>query len=296
MGGELTARSEPGKGSTFTARLPVHAAGVASAADAAASEPEAAAAPPAPGRSDVVLVIDDDRTARELIAGYLEEQRITVVAAAGGIEGLRRARELRPAAITLDVLMADLSGWDVLAALKGDPDLAAVPVIVTTIVDEPHKGMALGAADYLTKPIDRERLLRTLARYVTGERKPRILVVEDDAAQRQIVRTALEPAGYAVDEAKDGREGLACLRAAIPNLIVLDLLMPEMDGFEFAAALQVHPDWRRIPVIVVTAKDLTPDDRRRLESGVAKILLKHEFDPSELVDQLRRSLAARAAA
>jgi CheY-like chemotaxis protein len=273
----------------------VDAGAAVPAADPSAGEVEAVAAPPE-GRSDVVLVIDDDRTARELIAGYLEEQRIPVVAAAGGIEGLRRARELRPAAITLDVLMADLSGWDVLAALKGDPDLAAVPVIVTTIVDEPHKGMALGAADYLTKPIDRERLLRTLGRYVTAGRKPRVLVVEDDAAQRQVVRTALEPEGYTVDEAQDGHEGLERLRAVIPNVIVLDLLMPGMDGFEFAAALQAHQAWRWIPVIVVTAKDLTADDRRRLESGVAKILLKHEFDPGALVDQLRSSIAARKAA
>jgi CheY-like chemotaxis protein len=243
-----------------------------------------------------VLVIDDDRTARELIAGCLEEHQIPVVAASGGIEGLRRARELRPAAITLDILMADLSGWDVLAALKGDPDLAAVPVIVTTIVDEPHKGMALGAADYLTKPIDRERLVRTLSRYVTAGRRPRVLIVEDDAAQRQVVRTALESEGYAVDEARDGREGLVRVRATLPNVIILDLLMPGMDGFEFAAALQAQPDWRRIPVVVVTAKDLTPDDRRRLEAGVAKILLKHEFDPGELVDQLRSSIAAARAA
>jgi PAS domain S-box-containing protein len=296
MGGDLTVQSVPGKGSTFTARLPVDVAGAEAAAGRAAGDAGAAAAPLPEGRSDVVLVIDDDRTARELIAGYLEEQRIPVVAAAGGIEGLRRARELRPAAITLDVLMPDLSGWDVLAALKGDPDLAAVPVIVTTIVDEQHKGMLLGAADYLTKPIDRERLLRTLARYVTAGRKPRVLVVEDDAAQRQVVRTVLEPEGYAVDEARDGHEGLERLRAALPDVIVLDLLMPGMDGFEFAAALQARPEWRRIPVIVVTAKDLTADDRRRLESGVAKILLKHEFDPGELIDQLRTSIAARKAA
>jgi len=292
MGGDLTVQSEAGKGSTFTARLPVDAASAAPAL----AEPQPEAARAAAGPNDVVLVIDDDRTARELITGYLEEHRIPVVSANGGIEGLRRARELRPAAITLDVLMADLSGWDVLAALKSDPDLAAVPVIVTTIVDDAHKGMALGAADYLTKPIDRERLLRTLARYVAAGRKPSVLIVEDDPAQRQVVRTALESEGCAVDEARDGHEGLARLRASTPTLIVLDLLMPGMDGFEFVAALHAHPDWRRIPVIVVTAKDLTAEDRRRLEAGVAKILLKQEFDRSELLDQLRRSIAAARAA
>jgi len=293
MGGDLTVASEPGKGSAFTARLPVD---TASLPDAVAAAPREAAAPPAAGRTDVVLVIDDDRTARELISQYLRDQQISVVGAAGGIEGLRRARELRPAAITLDILMSDLSGWDVLAALKGDPDLASIPVIVTTIVDEQHKGMALGAADYLTKPIDRARLLRTLARFVTAARKPRILVVEDDPAQREIVRATLEAEGCVIDEAEDGRAGLARMRAAVPDLIVLDLMMPGMDGFEFAAALQASPDWRRIPVIVVTAKDLTVADRKRLEAGVAKVLLKHEFDSAEFVDQLRTSIAAARAA
>ncbi len=292
MGGDLTVASAPGKGSTFTARLPMEAG-----APAAAAVPEAAtASAPASGRSDVVLVIDDDRTARELISDWLQESGIRVAVAVGGIEGLRRARELRPAAITLDVLMSDLSGWDVLAALKGDPELAAVPVIVVTIVDERHKGIALGAADYLTKPIDRERLLRSLARFVAHDRTPHVLLVEDDPAQRAIVRAALEPAGYVIDEAEDGQAGLARLRAARPDLIVLDLLMPRMDGFEFAATLQEHPEWRRIPVIVVTAKDLTAADRRRLGAGAAKILLKHEFDPAELVDQLRSSIAAARAA
>ncbi len=292
MGGDLTVESEPGKGSAFTARLPME---VHAPSAAATPDPAAIAGAPHPGEKGVVLVIDDDSTARELIADWLQEHHIPVAMAVGGIEGLRRARELRPAAITLDILMSDLSGWDVLAALKSDPDLAAVPVIVTTIVDEQHKGIALGAADYLTKPIDRERLLRSLARYVTADGK-RVLLVEDDPAQRAIVRAALEPAGYVVDEAEDGHAGLARLRATPPDLIVLDLLMPRMDGFEFAATLQEHPDWRRIPVIVVTAKDLTAEDRRRLQAGVAKILLKHEFNPAELVDQLRSSIAAARAA
>ncbi len=296
MGGDLTVASEPGKGSAFTARLPVDVATAPAEAEIATSAPGGAAAPGAESRSDVVLVIDDDRTARELITSYLEEQHIPVVTAAGGIEGLRRARELRPAAITLDVLMSDLSGWDVLAALKSDPELASVPVIVTTIVDEPNKGMALGAVDYITKPVDRERLLRSLARYLTPGRMTRVLLVEDDPAQREIMRTALEAAGYAVDEAEDGQAGLARLRAKIPNVIVLDLMMPRMDGFEFAAALQGQPNWRRLPVIVVTAMDLTAEDRTRLQASATKILQKQEFDPSGLIDQLRASIAAARAA
>jgi PAS domain S-box-containing protein len=297
MGGDLTVTSEAGKGSAFTARLPVDATVVRPGAESTLDEGRATAMRPTESRSDVVLVIDDDRTARELITSYLEEQRIPVVAAAGGIEGLRKARELRPAAIALDVLMSDLSGWDVLAALKSDPELASVPVIVTTIVDEPNKGLALGAADYLTKPIDRERLLRSLARYVTPGRPARVLIVEDDPAQCEFMRTALEAAGYVVDEAGDGHAGLAQLKANTPNVIVLDLMMPRMDGFEFAAALQQDASWRRLPVIVVTAMDLSAEDRRRLQVDATRILRKQEFAPSELVDQLRASIAtARAAA
>jgi len=296
MGGDLTVTSEPGKGSAFTARLPLEV-GVAVPEEevkpAEAPAPEPSSAEP---RRDVVLVIDDDRTARELITSYLEEQRIPVATAAGGIEGLRRARELRPAAIALDVLMSDLSGWDVLAALKSDPELASVPVIVTTIIDEPNKGMALGAADYLTKPIDRERLLKSLARYVAPGRPTRVLIIEDDPAQCQYMRTALEAAGYIVDQAEDGRAGLARLRASAPHVIVLDLMMPRMDGFEFAAALQQDSAWRRLPVIVVTAMDLTKEDRRRLQANAANILRKQEFAPSELVEQVRASIAAARAA
>jgi PAS domain S-box-containing protein len=296
MGGDLIVTSEAGKGSAFTARLPVDVK--VAVLEEAAKPIEARILEPSPAERprDVVLVIDDDRTARELITSYLEEQRIPVVAATGGIEGLRKARELRPAAIALDVLMSDLSGWDVLAALKSDPELASVPVIVTTIVDEPNKGMALGAADYLTKPIDRERLLRSLARYVTAGRPTRVLIVEDDPAQCEFMRTALEAAGYVVDEAEDGHAGLARLRANTPNVIVLDLMMPRMDGFEFAAALRQDANWRRLPVIIVTAMDLTSEDRRRLQVNATRILRKQEFEPSELVDQLRASIATAHAA
>ena len=296
MGGDLTLASEPGKGSTFTARLPVAATAAPVEEESVPTDSRAAVAPPAESRPHIVLVIDDDRTARELIASYLEEQRIPVATASGGLDGLRKARELRPAAIALDVLMSDLSGWDVLAALKSDPELASVPVIITTIVDEPNKGLALGAADYLTKPIDRERLLRSIARFMRAGHPTRVLIVEDDPAQCEFMRTALEAAGYLVDQAEDGRAALARLQKSTPNVIVLDLMMPRMDGFEFAAALQQEAKWRRLPVIVVTAMDLTAEDRRRLQATAARILRKQEFAPAELVEQVRASIAAARAA
>jgi CheY-like chemotaxis protein len=280
MGGDVTLTSEPGKGSVFTARLP------------AAADPQGRIPAGANGRrpssADCVLVIDDDATARELIADQLKGEGFSVVTAAGGLEGLKAAKELRPIAITLDVMMPDLDGWSVLAALRQDAELAEIPVIMVTIVDEHRRGVALGAAGYLTKPIDRERLHRLVGRYRSPVRPTRILVVEDDQIQRERARGWLAGQQWIVQEAADGREALARLREDKPDLILLDLMMPEMDGFAVVAALQKEPGWRDIPVIVITSLDLDAGDRERLNSGVQSVLVKDTFRPTELVDRIRR--------
>jgi CheY-like chemotaxis protein len=152
-------------------------------------------------------VIDDDPTARDLMATYLTDEGFAVEAAAGGVHGLRRARELRPAAIILDILMPDIDGWTVLAALKREPELADIPVVIVTIVDEQRRGIALGAAGYLTKPIDRERLFAILSRVRAAGVPGSVLVVEDDEDQRQLVRAILGPRGWRVREAANGRGG-----------------------------------------------------------------------------------------
>jgi signal transduction histidine kinase/CheY-like chemotaxis protein len=285
MGGDVTVASAAGKGSTFTVRLP------------GPGEPRAGERKPggegAARRSDCILVIDDDATARELISHHLEAEGFAVVTAAGGLEGLKRARELKPIAITLDVMMPDLDGWSVLAALRQDAQLAEIPVIMVTIVDEQHRGMALGAAGYLTKPIDRERLNALVQRFHSPSRRTRILVVEDDDVQRERVRSWLEAQQWLVKEAANGREALASLEEEKPDLILLDLMMPEMDGFQLVAALQEAPQWRDIPVIVVTAMDLTAADRARLNSAIESVLVKDAFQPAELVDRIRRLAGAR---
>jgi CheY-like chemotaxis protein len=200
---------------------------------------------------------------------------------------LRRARELRPAAIILDILMPDIDGWTVLAALKGEPELADIPVVIVTIVDEQRSGIALGAAGYLTKPIDRERLVAILSRLRAAGAPGSVIVVEDDEDQRQLVRAILGARGWRVREAANGRLALDAIAAELPDVIVLDLMMPEMDGFELVAALQAKAAWREIPVVVVTALDLTAEDRRRLNGGVEQILSKRAFPLPALMARVR---------
>jgi adenylate cyclase len=275
----VTVNSEPGKGSVFTVRLP---------SDEATGPTQESRAQ----GSDCVLVVDDDATARELIAEHIKAEGLPVVTAASGLEGLKLAKHLRPIAITLDVMMPDLDGWSVLAALRQDTELADIPVIMVTILDEQRRAASLGAAGYLTKPIDRDRLRRILGRFRTPARATRVLLVEDDADQRERLRAWLEGQHWLVQEAANGREALACLQADRPDVILLDLMMPEMDGFAVVAALQKEPRWRDVPVIVITARDLDARDRARLNSGVQSVLVKEAFRPAELVERIRR-LAGR---
>ena len=287
MGGDVTLTSEAGKGSTFTVRLP---ASTDVPAEAPISSDRGRST-----RADCVLVIDDDATARELISDHLKAGGFSVVTAAGGVEGIKLAKELRPTAITLDVMMPDLDGWSVLAALRQDPELADIPVIMVTIVDEHRRGIALGAAGYLTKPIDRERLHQLVRRFQASTRPTRVLLVEDDAVQRERMLGWLERPQWIVREAANGREALDLLQEEKPDVILLDLMMPEMDGFEVVAALQKDAGWRDIPVIVITSLDLDAKDRERLNSGVQSVLVKEKFRPEDLVERIRRLVQSKPA-
>jgi adenylate cyclase len=287
MGGDTLVISEIDKGSVFTARLPTGSATSTANTDQSVNAPDELVP-----SGDCVLVIDDDLTARELIANHLRGAGFSVVTAAGGREGLKRAEELHPIAITLDVLMPDIDGWTVLAALRGNPELADIPVVMATITDDQqHKGMTLGAAGYLTKPIDRDRLIALLQPYQARIRRTCVLLVEDDQTQRERIRSWLEPQQWHVSEAENGRVALDRLAVEVPDIILLDLMMPEMDGFQLITALQAQPAWRRIPVIVITSLDLTAADRARLNSGVEGILLKDSFDPAQLVAIVRGYVA-----
>jgi CheY-like chemotaxis protein len=207
------------------------------------------------------------------------------------------AREVRPRAITLDVMMPGMDGWAVLSALKADREVAGIPVIMLTIVDDRNLGYALGASDYLTKPLDRGRLVDALRKWCTAPRTRLALVAEDEPAARDLLRRTLERDGWAVAEAANGREALECVARRAPDLIVLDLMMPEVDGFEFLAELRQHESWQKIPVLVITAKDLTEEDRLFLTGGlllsgcVKRVLQKGSFSLDDLLRQVRDLVA-----
>jgi PAS domain S-box-containing protein len=288
MGGDIEVQSKPGVGSTFTIRLP---AAVAEAAPEAALPIPVLSAGPSRPLGDTVLVIDDDPASREVLSQFLTRKGFRVEAAAGGAEGLALARKLRPRAITLDVVMPGMDGWAVLAALKADPELADVPVVMLTMVHARQKGFRLGAADYLVKPVDPDRLAAVLRRHPGDPPARRVLVVDDDAGLRQRLRELLKRQGWTVDEAADGREALDRLTAR-PSLVLLDLLMPAMDGFEFLAEFRQREAFRSVPVVVLTAKDLTAEDHERLRGSIEAVLRKGSLGSEQLLAEVGAVMTA----
>ncbi len=302
MGGDVAVESAPGQGTTFAVRLPAQVRDLkeAAAAEVPAGGEELAPAADAPAatvaapRADVVLVIDDDPAARDLMCRFLTREGFQAETAADGEEGLKRARELRPTAITLDVMMPRMDGWAVLQALKSDPDTADIPVIMLTMVNDKSIGYALGATDYMTKPVDRTRLAALLSKYrcLEGSGPCPVLLVEDDEETRDMMCSMLEKEGWDVSQAGNGRVALEQVAARRPQLILLDLMMPEMDGFEFARRLRENPDWRDIPVVVLTAKDITDEDRARLNGRVATVLQKGAYSREALLREVRELVQA----
>jgi CheY-like chemotaxis protein len=246
--------------------------------------------------SGTVLVVDDDPSVRNMLGRFLSREGYQVETAPDGATGLRLARERRPDVITLDVLMPGMDGWAVLSALKGDPALAAIPVVMLSVVDDKPTAFALGVAEYLTKPIDRAGLAAVLRRYTPAGSSRSVLIVEDDAAVRRVLRRELKAEGWSVTEAANGRIALELLAVRAPDLVLLDLMMPEMDGFEFVEALRTRNGDSRIPVVVITAKDLTDEDRRRLNGGVERVVEKRGRGPEALLAEVRGAVAERLAA
>jgi len=285
MGGDIKVTSVPGQGSTFTVTLPAQVSETPHPTDTQSIRRQVHSRAATSG--PIVLVIDDDEAARDLLNRTLTKEGFHVETATEGRRGLELAKQLQPAVITLDVMMPGLDGWAVLTALKADPVTAPIPVIMVSMADDRNMGFALGAAGYLTKPVDAQRLGGMMHNFRKPAYVQTVLIVEDDPATRDVLRRTVEKEGWQVREAVNGRVGLECLAAGVPDLILLDLMMPEMDGFTFMQQLRLRPDARLVPVLVITAKDITAEDRQRLSGQAAKILQKGTTSREELVKEIR---------
>jgi signal transduction histidine kinase/DNA-binding response OmpR family regulator len=291
MGGDITVESTPGQGTTFTVELP------AEVSELPVEQPTAAPKIQNPKskiqNARTVLVIDDDPDAGDLMARNLEKNGFAVLRASKGGEGIEIARKKKPDAITLDVMMPGMDGWSVLSVLKADPATAKIPVVMVTMLQDRQMGYALGASDFLTKPVDAAKLRDVIARHA-GRPGAHVLVVEDDPASREMLTRLLQKEGLDVAEAENGSAALEQLATRIPSLILLDLMMPVMDGFEFLSVIAREPQLSGIPVVVVTAKDLTSEDRERLDGFVREVFQKGAMDRDKLLRDVCTMIARNA--
>jgi len=314
LGGDISVSSDRGRGSVFTVNLPVNAREAGQPAgqpvervsaggeeelellpdeEAVAEEPEspppesAPASGPEPAR-DLLLVIDDDQIVRDLVRRFSEREGYRVVTADSGEEGLRLAREIAPNIITLDVMMPGLDGWTVLKQLKADSALAKIPVVMLTILDEKDRACQLGAAEYLVKPIDWEVFFDVLKKHRTTYPETPLLVVEDDIANRKALCRLLKREGWHVMEAIHGRSAFRIMERETPGLILLDWMLPDMNGEEFLDQMSEDPRWRSVPVLLVTAKDLSEAEQEGLAGKVDRVLKKGHYTRSDLLSAVSK--------
>ena len=281
MGGDINLKSEEGKGTTFTATVPLEVID-----QKKKNESELVTMTTGKDSNYKVLVIDDDDNAQDMMRKFLEKQNVSILQAKSGENGLKLAAEHMPDVITLDVMMPEMDGWEVLAALQANETTKNIPVIMLTMADEPDIGYSLGATDYLTKPVNWNELSQILTRHKIESDSQTILIVEDDETTRDMLKKSLKTNEFKVRTAFNGKEALEKVKESKPGLILLDLMMPEMDGFEFAEKLRENKDWLDIPVVVITAKDLTKEDHQRLKGNVEAIMQKGSYSKNELLSEV----------
>jgi CheY-like chemotaxis protein len=292
-GGRIWVESEAGKGSTFGFALPA-VSGEAALTSATQAGLDSGLPTEAAGPGPTVVVVEDDRRSFDLLRVYLEGVGARVVSARDGEEGLDTVRRLSPAGVVLDILLPGIDGWEVLARLKADSATAPIPVVVVSMLDERGRGFALGAAEYLVKPVSKDQLLAALYRAAAiPERKHTVVAIDDDPLAIELVRASLEPEGWTVLGAATGQEGLALIRERQPSAVLLDLLMPGMDGFEVVEALRADPDTKSVPVVILTSKSMTQQDKERLQGRITYVARKTEFDLSGLAGLLRWASTSR---
>ncbi len=289
-GGDVRVTSQPDRGSMFTLVLPLRSV-------APAGEIALPAAMNGHGQGPLVLVVEDDPAAAELLTRQLIGAGYRTEVARTGNEALAKARELQPAAITLDIILPEVDGWEVITRLKSDASTSAIPVVVVSVVDNPELGLALGAIDYFVKPVEAKELIARLNRFNFKDRgadgEVRVLVVDDEEANRSWLARALEPAGFTVLPASGGREAIDLAKSLKPDLVLLDLMMPEVTGFDVVEALRADPETRETPIMVLTATNLTEDDKRSLNGRVSEILSRKSVASADIVGLLKRVVAHR---